>query len=149
LSPEGLDHDRFVSRRQRKRNRFDLGFQEVFDRIGALLQKSALRDNRLAGDQLFQFGILAGDVKAFLFQAAAEYAVEHGGVDAAVFEGLHLNTLIADDLELDLVALVIKTEMLEPKHDSHPNRAADAGDTESFAAQIFGPFLIEARVTRS
>ena len=99
-----------------------------------------MHDDRLAGEQLLQFGIFAGDVEAFLFQTAAEYAVEHRGVDGAVFEGLHLNALIADDLELDLVALLIETEMLEPKHDAHPNRAADAGDAEAFAAQLFGSF---------
>ena len=69
-----------------KSDRFDLSFQEIFDYIGALLQTFALYDNRLAGEQMFQFGILAGDVEAFLFQTAAKYAVEHGSVDDAVFQ---------------------------------------------------------------
>src|SRR5581483_10769444 len=77
--------------------------------------------------------------EALLFEAPAEDAVEHGGVDGAVLQRLHLNALIADHLKLNPVALLVKTEVLEPEHDAHPDRAADAGDAEAFAAQILGP----------
>jgi hypothetical protein len=82
-------------------------------------------------------GIKQRDIEASLFQTAAKYTVEHGSVNSAVFQGLHLNALIADDLELDLIALLIETEMLEPKHDAHPT-VPPAGDAESFAAQFLG-----------
>src|SRR5581483_7516367 len=133
---ERPDHGGLVFRRERESDRFGLRLQQILHHVRALLQEFPLHDDRLAGEQLLQLGIFAQNVEALLFEAPAEDAVEHGGVDGAVLQRLHLNALIADHLKLNPVALLVKTEVLEPEHDAHPDRAADAGDAEAFAAQI-------------
>ena len=94
---------------------------------------------------LLKIGVFAEDVEPLLFEPAAEDAIEHCGVDDPGLHRLHLDGLIADDLKLDLIALHIQSEMLEPKQGAHPYRAADAGDAEALTAQIFGAFDVGTR----
>ena len=51
--------------------------------------------------------------------------------------GLGENRLIADGVDANLIAGGIQAQVLERKYRRHPSGAADVGDTEAFAAQIF------------
>ena len=79
-----------------------------------LANETLMENQRLAGEELGHFRVLGQDVHAFLFELAAERAVEHGRVAKAGLDRLRLNPLIADDLHLNLVALLVEAEMLEP-----------------------------------
>ncbi len=65
-------------------------------------------------------------------------AIDGGGIAQTALDALHLDRLVADDLQANIVPLLVQTEMLQPKQYAHPAGAADAGDTESFAAQVLG-----------
>ena len=43
-------------------------------------------------------------------------------------------------MQLHLIALNVETEVFEPEQQRHPGGAADTGEADAFAAQIFGPF---------
>ena len=81
---------------------------------------------------------------AFLFELAAENTVHCGGVAESVLDALDLHGLIANDLHANVVALLVQAQMFKPKQDTHPAGAADAGDRERFATQIFGPLDVRS-----
>src|SRR5262249_14021052 len=44
----------------------------------------------------------------------------------------------------DVVALLVQTQIFKPEQDAHPASAADAGDRERLATQIFGPLDVRS-----
>ncbi len=75
---------------------------------------------------------------ALLSELLGKDAVHRCRVAQAILDALDLHGLIADDLKANVVALLVQTEVFEPEQHAHPTGAADAGDCESLAAQIFG-----------
>src|SRR5262249_52680935 len=61
-----------------------------------------------------------------------------------VLDALNLYGLIADDLHTDVVALLVQTQIFKPEQDAHPAGAADAGDRERLATQIFSSFDVRS-----
>ena len=135
---QSLEHHGLVFRRQRKYQSFDLALQITFRDIGALLQHRAWNHHRLTDQQGFKIAILAHDDHPLVFELAGKDAIDGGGIAQTALDALDLDRLVADDLQANIVPLLVQTEMLQPKQYAHPAGAADAGDTESFAAQVLG-----------
>ncbi len=71
-------------------------------------------DHRLADQTLVQLVIFTKNRQAPLLEPAAKHTVEHGGIDNAAFDRLSLHCLIAKHLHLNLIALLIQSQMLQP-----------------------------------
>src|SRR5882724_663471 len=103
-----------------------------------LLEQSCRHGHGLTHKEGFEIGILAENGHAFLFELTGKNSVHRGGVTEPILNALDLYGLITDHLHANVVARLIQTEMFKPKQDAHPAGAADAGDRERLAPQIFG-----------
>jgi hypothetical protein len=104
----------------------------------SLLQHRAWNDHRLADEQGFEVAVLAHDDHPLVFELPGKDPIDGGGIAQTALDALDLDRLVADDLQANIVPLLVQAEMLQPEQYAHPAGAADAGDTESLAAQVLG-----------
>ncbi len=102
----------------------------------------------LTENGLLQIGVLTENRESFLPEPAAVSAIEHSGIDDAGFDSLSLSVLIANGLQLDLVALGVKSQLFQPEQSSHPSRAADTRHAK-FLPRKSSAFLTLGRATKS
>jgi hypothetical protein len=103
-----------------------------------VLEKTLFHHNRIAHHRhLFK---LAQNIVSAAFELGGKVSSDERRVDGAGFQGAADNSHLAEGGDDQLVFIGIHSQLLEDQHGGHPAGAANAGDADAFAAQIFGFF---------
>src|SRR4029077_6854200 len=115
---------------------FAYGSQECPQKISLALKKTLLHDYRIAHHgHPFE---LAQDIVTRALELGGKVAGDEGAVNGAGFERPADNSHFAESGDNQFVLFRVQTKFFEDQHCGHPASAANAGDAEPFAAQVFG-----------
>src|SRR5581483_2131211 len=114
----------------------DQSFHDALQSLRILLQVRPFDEHRHTHRRQSGLLALAEHGKSLLGEPAAQIDRHHRGIDQTAFERLAENRYVADDDHLNVVALLVHAEMLQPDGGGFPHAAAAALNPETLAAQI-------------